>query len=144
MRGAAGGYYPAGEVRLMRIGFIWLFLLSVLPLACVAPTAAPPPSNQPLSEWDQVVAAAKREGKVVVIGGAGSGTADALTLDFQRLYPAIHLDFSGMAGSLVPPKIPAEAARGKMITDLTIIGTTTTIEAFIPANVVDPIRPYLV
>ena len=127
-----------------RVFAITLLAICLLPIGCVAPTAAPPPANQQMSEWDQVLAAAKREGKVVVIGGAGSGTADALTMDFQRLYPDIQLDFSGMAGSQVPPKITAEAATGKMITDLTIVGTTTTIEVFMPSNLVDPIRTYLV
>lgn len=119
-----------------------LLLMALGPLACAAPAAAPP--SAAMSEWDQIVAAAKREGKLVVIGGAGPGVADALTIDFQRLYPEIQLDFSGMAGSLVAPKITAEVGSGRSITDLVIVGTTTTIEALMPPGIVEPIRPHLV
>jgi hypothetical protein len=51
------------------------------------------------AEWDQIVEAAKREGKVVVIGTRGPEARDALTKGFQRKYPGIQVDLTGMAGN---------------------------------------------
>ena len=59
---------------------------------------------QAASDWEQVVAAAKKEGRVVIIGPQGTWTKDALTLEFNKKYPEIQVEFSGMRGSRVCPR----------------------------------------
>src|SRR6266545_2500723 len=95
-------------------------------------------------EWDKTVAAAKKEGHVVIMGPAGADVRDAFTQGFQKKYPGIQLDFNGMAGAQVAPKLLNELSAGVYRTDLVIAGTITAIESLIPANAIVPIQPYLV
>ncbi len=60
------------------------------------------------SEWNDIVAAAKREGTVVVVGPQGNETREALTLGFQKKYPEIKVEHSSAAGAQLPPKLLAE------------------------------------
>src|ERR1700746_286962 len=62
-------------------------------------TAQTPPS------WEQIVAAAKKEGSVTVIGPQGNETRDALTRGFQTRYPEINVEFMSMAGNQIGPKL---------------------------------------
>ena len=130
----------------MHRSWIASFIVILTLVACASPTGAPPPSGgaaAQVSEWDQTVAAAKAEGKVVVIGGSGDEIRDALTIEFRKKYPEIEIEFSGMPGSQVPPKIGGEFTSGRALTDIVIAGTTTVIEAFVPPGYVDPVRKYI-
>ena len=50
------------------------------------------------SEWEKTVAAAKGEGRVLIMGPAGVDVRDAFTEGFQKKYPGIQVDYNGMAG----------------------------------------------
>jgi iron(III) transport system substrate-binding protein len=110
--------------------------------------AAPPaPSGQEALDtaaWEQTVAAAKREGKVVVLGPTGVEAREALTESFQRRYPEIAVEFSGGSGAQTAPKVLAERQAGHFLSDIHIGGTTTMLSSLKPAGVLDPIQPYLV
>ncbi len=108
---------------------------SVLAFAASAPSTA---------EWEKTVAAAKREGKIVIIGPQGNETREALVEGFQRKYPEIKVDHSGMAGAQLPPKLLAEQKAGRYVVDLLVQGTTTIIHGLLPVNAVIPLRPFLV
>ena len=123
------------------------------------PTVAPKPAAQPTTasaaakpagapatsaEWDQIVAAAKREGAVSVIGPQGSASQDALSAGFNRMYPEIRVDYNGLAGAQTGPKVLNELAANHNTTDLIVTGTGTAIVSLIPANAVDPIPPLLI
>jgi len=108
---------------------------SALAVAASAPNAA---------EWEKTVAAAKKEGQIVIIGPTGVDTRDALTLGFQKKYPGIRVDYNGMSGSQVAPKLLPEFTAGLFRTDLIIHGTATALNSLIPANALVPIQPYLV
>jgi iron(III) transport system substrate-binding protein len=93
--------------------------------------------------WNKVVAAAKKEAKVVIIGPAGSDVRDAYTIGFQKKYPEIEVDFSGMRGAEVAPKLLAELNAKHYLTDIAVAGTTTALASLVPANAVVPLQPYL-
>jgi ABC-type Fe3+ transport system substrate-binding protein len=112
-------------------------LLFTLLLAGTA-TAQTPPS------WEQIVAAAKKEGTVTVIGPQGSETRDALTLAFQKKYPDIRVELQGMSGNQIGPKLLNELAASRFTTDVVITGTTTALETLVPAKAVAPIKPVLI
>lgn len=95
------------------------------------------------TEWDKIVAAAKREGKVGVVGPQGIEIREALTRGFQKKYPEIQVDFSGMQGVQIAPKLLIELRAGKNTTDIVVTGTTTILEALIPADAVVPVQPFL-
>ena len=114
-----------------------LFVSSAVALAGSAPPASDP-------AWNKTVAAAKKEGKVVIIGPSGSDIRDAYTLGFQKKYPEIEVDFSGMRGAEVAPKLLAELKANQYLTDIAVAGTTTALASLVPANAVVPLQPYLV
>ncbi len=93
--------------------------------------------------WEQVLAAARKEGKVSVIGPQGTETRDALSLAFQKKYPDIKVELQSMSGSQVGPRLIAELAAGRNSTDVLVLGTTTVLEALLPAKAVVPVKPWL-
>jgi iron(III) transport system substrate-binding protein len=122
--------------------------------ACAPPAAAPAgrqaPSGAGMSppapanpEWEQTVAAARREGKLVILGPPGADARDALTAGFQKRYPEIQVEFSGGSGAQTAPKILTERGAGQYLGDVHIGGTTTMLTSLVPAGALDPIQPYL-
>jgi iron(III) transport system substrate-binding protein len=99
-------------------------------------------AQTPLS-WEQILAAARKEGVVSVIGPQGSETRDALTLAFQKKYPDIRVELQSMAGNQIGPKLLNELAAGRNSTDVLITGTTTALETLLPAKALVAIKPWL-
>lgn len=110
-------------------------------------SAAEVPTGNWKAEWDKVVAAAKKEGRVVVAesGGAGAETRRLYTDGFQKQFPEIRVDLtvSGGEGSIAP-RMLTERKAGRFEWDVLTGGTTTPIEYLLPAGVLDPIRPALI
>ena len=115
--------------------FLILLLFGVLLVA---------PSAWADAEWDKIVAAAKKEGKLSIIGPQGTATKDGLTLGFMKKYPEIKMEHSGMRGSSVTAKVLIEQGARKYLTDIAVVGTTTGITGLLPAKAITPIRAYLV
>jgi iron(III) transport system substrate-binding protein len=117
-------------------------------LACrPAPPAEPaaPPASQPQPDaWEQTIAAAKREGKLVVLGPVGADARDSFTVGFQQLYPEIRVEFSGASGSQTAARLLTERQAGLYAADIFISGTQTAIADLIPAGTLDPLQPFLV
>ncbi len=110
-------------------------------LGLLAPSAALAAESS--QSWDQVVAAAKKEGVVSVIGPQGNETRGALTLPFQKKYPEIKVDLQSIVGNQVAPKLLNELAAGHNNTDVLIAGTTTVLVSLLPAKALVPIKPWL-
>ena len=116
-----------------------IFLIA-MSLGALASSAAMAQSAQ---SWEQILAAAKKEGTVSVIGPQGSETRDALTLAFQKKYPDIRVELQSMAGNQIGPKLFNELAAGRNSTDLLITGTTTALETLLPAKALVGVKPWL-
>jgi iron(III) transport system substrate-binding protein len=148
----------------MQSGYLAALVVGSLLLAACAPGAAPTASAGPGSqaaanpvasgqsegaqggaaaEWDRVVAAAKREGKLVIVGQVGADVREALTQDFQRRFPEIQVEYNSMRGAEIAAKLPTERQAGQYLVDLAVTGTTSQLD-LMDANVLDPIQPYLV
>ena len=150
-----GGIWLRGGIReQMTSGAVPRALLALLVLALAAcgpaapPTGAPPalggsPGGQS-SEWDTIVAAAKREGRVSVIAPQGTDARDLLIEGFGRAYPEIEIEVEPMAGNQIGPKLLNEIAAGQQRTDVVLTGTTTVIESLRPSDAVAPVRDFLV
>jgi iron(III) transport system substrate-binding protein len=108
-----------------------------------APARPNASETDPSAEWEQIVAAARREGRVALNGPPTSEAREALVEGFQRQYPEIQVDYTGSAGSAVPPKLFAERDAGQFRVDLIVNGTTTQLD-LVQGNALDPIAPYLV
>src|SRR2546428_6343330 len=115
-------------------------LLIPIAVASLAPVATMAQSSQ---SWEQILAAAKKEGMIAVIGPQGSEMRDALTLAFQKKYPDIRVELQSMAGNQIGPKLLNELAAGRNSTDVLITGTTTALETLLPAKALVAVKPWL-
>jgi iron(III) transport system substrate-binding protein len=121
-----------------------LFLVRVLATILFLAGVHEPAVNAATSEWDQVVTAAKREGKINLIGPPGSEVPAALTAGFQKKYPEIQADFNGLTTQQATARLRNELAAGINQTDIFITGTTTALDNLLPAKAIVPIKPLLV
>jgi iron(III) transport system substrate-binding protein len=110
--------------------------------AGAAPASAPAaPAWQ--AEWDSLLAAAKQEGQVTVSGPSGTGTRDVLVDGFQKKY-GIQVEFLGLSGRELAPRVATERAAGQYRWDVYVHGTTTAIQNLLPLGAFDPIEPALI
>jgi iron(III) transport system substrate-binding protein len=130
-------------------------LLATLPFwtACTraaspqqAATAAGSAAGQapPRASWEEAVAAAQGEGKIVIHASAGVDLAQALTAGFQQRYPAVRVEYNGGGSSELIAKIRAEREAGQYLPDLFIHGTKPAVVGLLPMGALDPVRPFLV
>jgi iron(III) transport system substrate-binding protein len=138
------------------IRWLPIALAAVLP-ACgsaAAPAAppsaaagAPAPSTSAAAaaptKWEDVLAAAKKEGQVAVYGPPGANYRQALVEPFESANPGIKVNFTGATGSDIGPRMLSERQAGKYLADLHIGGTTTMTDLLKPANALDPLAPLL-
>ena len=92
--------------------------------------------------WAEVIAAAKREGEVSVMGPPGQSYGEALKA-FSRAYPDIKLNFIGMQGRNAMPRLLRERQAGIYTTDVYINGSSTILSEFKPRGMLAPLRPAL-
>ncbi|HEX9879966.1 MAG TPA: extracellular solute-binding protein [Candidatus Binatia bacterium] len=116
---------------------VWLFLMAV-PLAGMTLAA---PSWQ--AEWERVLAAAKREGVVSILGTTGVEIRDALTQPFQKAY-GIRVDYLGGSGSQQSSRVAVERRAGSYLWDVFVGGTTTGLASMIPRKAFAPMEPALI
>ncbi len=121
--------------------------------AC-APQAPPPPAppaqsaasapSAPAweSEWNELVAAAKREGKVVLAGAPGQRFwVDA----FQTAFPEITVELEDFASSqLQVKKVVAEREAGIYVRDTTVTATPVILAGYKPIGALAPFGPSLI
>ena len=95
-------------------------------------------------KWDQTLAQAKKEGKVVVLGPPGDQIREALTQGFAKAFPDITIEFSGARGGELATRVKAERNAGIYSVDVLINGTSTANAYFKPMKALDPIEPALI
>jgi iron(III) transport system substrate-binding protein len=109
-----------------------------------APFAGPAFSAAPgQDEWERVLLAAKKEGKVALVGPVGADRRDALTLAFEKKY-GISVEYHADSGAGILPKLSAERKADRYLWDVVVTGTTTGLDNLIPAKVLDPLEPNLI
>jgi iron(III) transport system substrate-binding protein len=95
------------------------------------------------SEWPALVAAAKKEGKVVVNTFPGDGFKRALKF-FGTAYPDIKVEHTGLHSQNFTPRILQERQANLFTWDVVLIPTSTALQVLRPAGVWDPVRPAIV
>jgi len=96
------------------------------------------------AEWDELVKAAKKEGKVSVKGPPGAKVRRALTGGFEKAFPGIRVEYGGGRGGELAAKIIRERRAGIYTTDVWMGGFGTQLSLLRPQGVQDPIRPALI
>jgi iron(III) transport system substrate-binding protein len=98
--------------------------------------------SQP-AEWDRIVEAAKREGKVVASIPPSPELRKGMEIAFTRRY-GIGVEFVPARGGAIVQRMVSEAKSGVHYFDLHIGGTESVVSAMLPENVLEPVEPFFV
>jgi iron(III) transport system substrate-binding protein len=94
------------------------------------------------AEWEQTLAAAKKEGEISFYGSQGY---DKVFEVFQKRYPEIKVkSITNRRGSEHGQAVMTERRAGQYLVDLFINGVVTPNQVFLKANILEPIRPALI
>jgi iron(III) transport system substrate-binding protein len=104
--------------------------LALVSAACGGGSEPESSASVPASgSWNDVVAAAEKEGKVTIYSGQGTDQLNALAAKFQEKYPKIKVEVVRGVETALAPKVEAEARTGKGISDLFVTTDRNWIEA---------------
>jgi ABC-type Fe3+ transport system substrate-binding protein len=107
---------------------------------CFVPLAF---SQSKSPEWDKVVEAAKKEGKVVVSLPASNELRAGIEKLFEKRYGIDVEPIVGRASTVVRKMID-EAKAGVRYTDLHMGGSESIVTSMLPEGIVDPLEPYMI
>jgi iron(III) transport system substrate-binding protein len=93
------------------------------------------------SEWDKVVEAGRKEGKVVASIPPSAELRKLMELSFPKRY-GIGVEFVPARGGNVIRRMVDEAKAGVQYFDLHIGGTESAITGLLPENILEPVEPY--
>jgi iron(III) transport system substrate-binding protein len=93
--------------------------------------------------WDDTLAAAKKEGKVVVVGSPDPVMRNRIVPRFSELY-GIQVDFIAGRSSQIISKVRLERAAGQNLVDVYMSGAGTTFFTLLPEKMLDPLQPLLI
>jgi len=93
--------------------------------------------------WDETVAAAKKEGKVVVVGSPDPVMRNEIIPKFTARY-GIPLEFIAGSSSQLAGRIQTERSSGIYAVDVFMSGADTTINVLHPQKMIDPLKPLLI
>ncbi len=123
-------------------------LLMAVAISC-APQVAPPPAAAPQApadsagqkqgwqaQWDSTLAAARKEGRVVLFTTAGADIRAAFTKVIKEKYD-IEMDYVTGKGVEMITKILAERRAGLFNADAYMAGSTSTMSMLVPEGVID-------
>src|SRR5438105_1165556 len=114
-------------------------------VAGVQPTAkaAPAQTTAAATGWDQLVAAAQKEGKIVVSGPPVPEARTKLPEAFKQRFN-IDMDYLAVNSSQLASRIETERAAGQYTMDVSMGGPDTVYATFLPNKWLDPLKPALI
>ncbi|HLQ34226.1 MAG TPA: extracellular solute-binding protein [Chloroflexota bacterium] len=127
----------------MRCTMACLSLVAGTLLAGCGGSAAPARYSPVSGSWADTVAAAKREGLVVVSGQAAPDAEAAFSADFKEQYPDIRVEYLAMSSPEATTKHMTERQAGRFTVDVFIHGTPDILSTLIPEAAVEPMLTFL-
>ncbi len=136
------------------LGITLAVLMLSVSVACVQPTAPTAPTASPQkpatgpvktgweAEWDQTLAAARKEGKVMVYSTQSAGLIRDIGKKFGEKY-GIEVEFVSGRGEELTRRMLTEKAAGLYLVDVVLSGGTTIVVGMKPLGIVDRIGPLL-
>jgi iron(III) transport system substrate-binding protein len=112
------------------------------PAATAPATTAPAQVGSAPAGWDQLVAAAQKEGKVVVSGPPDPDTRSQLPAAFKQRFN-IDVEYLGGNSGQLATRMQTERAANQYTVDVSLAGPDTMWDQFLGNNWVDPIEPVL-
>lgn len=98
---------------------------------------------QDAGKWEQLIAAAKKEGKVVVIGPPDAVVRKALPEAFKAKY-GITVEYLGGRGTETAAKLRAERSSGIYTVDVAFGGSDSMYSTYYAEKFIVPLRPELI
>jgi iron(III) transport system substrate-binding protein len=126
----------------MRLWSLVLLAIVVLAGCGGAPTTAPASSNGASSDWDALVAAAKKEGKVVVKGPPTAAVRTDVAAAFKQRF-GIDMDYAGGQSGDAVTQLATERKSGQYSTDAILAGADTMYGQIYGQKMLDPMPPAL-
>jgi iron(III) transport system substrate-binding protein len=112
---------------------VWMFMPSLVLAQSSAPGAQ--------GDWNKVVEAAKKEGRVVVSVPTSAELRKQFETGFRSKYPGIELELSAARGSANINKIVEEHKVGMRSIDLHIGGTSSIVTGLLANEILEPMMP---
>ena len=94
-------------------------------------------------DWDKIVEAGRKEGKVVASIPPSAELRKLMELTFPKRY-GIGVEFVPARGGNIIRKMVDEAKAGVQYFDLHIGGTESAITGLLPENILDPVEPFFI
>lgn len=136
-------------VRRVAVGLIALLLVGCSQSASTASAPAASSSASPAaaatgtSDWDQLVAAARGEGNVVIYGPPGTPYRQMMVDEFQKAYPGIEVNAVFISPADRLSRLSLERQAGQYLADLWISGTTPSVTDVKDDHFSVPLEPQL-
>jgi iron(III) transport system substrate-binding protein len=92
------------------------------------------------AEWDKTVAAANKEGEMVMVVSAGNAQRDFLAREWAKAFPEITLSMSTIPGPQLMPRFRLERESGKYLWDVVMTGSENAFRMR-DAHFADPVVP---
>src|SRR6185437_3383656 len=111
-------------------------------LAMATLTVATAFAQSKATDWERIVEAAKKEGKVVASIPPSPELRKTMELAFTRRY-GIATEFVPARGGAIIQRMVSEAKSGAQYFDLHIGGTESVVTGLLPENILEPVEPFL-
>jgi iron(III) transport system substrate-binding protein len=118
-------------------------VVATLILAHLMGTAAAQTDQGGPAEWDKIIEAAKKEGKVVVSIPSGRKLRRVMQAAFTRRY-GIRVEFVSTRSSASLQKIISETNEGIQYVDLHVGGAESAVTGLLAEKALDPVEPYFI
>jgi len=122
--------------------FPCLMIVAVL-IAAISPVMAQTPKPAWQSEWEKVVEAAKKEGRVVASIPPSAELRKGMEETFTKRF-GIVMESVPARGQAIIRRIVDESKAGIHYFDLHIGGTESIVKGLLPENILEPVEPWLV
>ncbi len=93
--------------------------------------------------WDEIVAAAHKEGELSVHGGPGRAYTESFAENFRKAYPGIKINYTGGPSSAAIPRIMRERENGIFAWDVFVGGAPSSYSTLKAAGAFIPLAPAL-
>jgi iron(III) transport system substrate-binding protein len=135
--------------------WLWTVQIAMFALVPALTNSASAPKSTPAGpsagqagaweqEWEKTLAAAKREGTVVVFGPPGERSRRAFAHEFKKAFPAISVEYSGGWGPAHAPKILEARKAGRYLGDIFISGPQPGLSALKDSGMMQALMPALI
>ena len=120
-----------------------VLLATALILAELVGTAVAQTAQRLPTEWDKIIEAAKKEGKVVASIPPNRKLRQGMEVAFTRRY-GVGVEFVSTRGSASIERIVSETKAGMQYVDLHIGNTESAVTRLLAENALEPVEPYFV